>query len=122
MAAAPCEMRLLMRRAAQVLVACALLVCAPRPADAAFEPGARVLLDAHNCYPYNGRWTDRIDRALATGTPLAIEQDLVWYRDPVTGKGRSLVAHSDPHGGALALDGSEPSMRDYFFERVRPIV
>jgi hypothetical protein len=111
-----------MRRVPWLLAAAALLLSAAPQAAAEFAPGTRVLLDAHNCYPYNGRWTDRIDRALATGTPLAIEQDLVWYRDPVTGKGRSLVAHSDPHGAALALDGSEPSMRDYFFERVRPIV
>ena len=45
---------------------------------ARFEPGRRVLLDAHNAYPYQGRWADRVDRALATGTPLAIEQDLIW--------------------------------------------
>ena len=74
-----------------------------------YEPGRRVLLDAHNCYPYDGRWADRIDRALSTGTPLAIEQDLVWFH------GRSLVAHEHP-------TGQEPSMRQYFFERIRPIV
>src|SRR5438093_12868079 len=37
---------------------------------------SRVLLDAHNCYPSGESWTDRIDRALSAGTPLAIEQDL----------------------------------------------
>ena len=90
-----------MRPCFRVLAACALLACAP-PGRAAAQsplqppaPGSRVLLDAHNCYPYNGRWADRIDRALSTGTPLAIEQDLVWYRDPATGKGRSLVAHDE---------------------------
>lgn len=46
------------------------------------HPGARVLMDAHNCYPYFEWWGDRINRALATGTPLAIEQDLLWYRAP----------------------------------------
>jgi hypothetical protein len=100
---------------------CALLWSAAA-ADSALAPGTRVLLDAHNCYPYNGRWADRIDRALSTGTPLAIEQDLVWYRDPRTGKGRSLVAHDDRDKPALGLDGSEPTMREYFFERIRPIV
>jgi hypothetical protein len=98
---------------------CAALAAAPGPG---FAPGARVLLDAHNCYPYGGRWADRIDRALSAGTPLAIEQDLVWFRDPVTGNGRSLVAHDDASKPALGLTGDEPSMRDYFFERVRPIV
>src|SRR5262245_43852353 len=111
-----------MREVIRTLAAAALLLLAAPPAGAEFAPGTRVLLDAHNCYPYNGRWADRIDRALSTGTPLAIEQDLVWYRDPVTGKGRSLVAHDDRDKPALGLDGSEPSMRDYFFERVRPLV
>jgi hypothetical protein len=91
-------------------------------ADAAFGPGRRVLLDAHNCYPYNGRWADRIDRALSTGTPLVIEQDLVWFRDPATGRGRSLVAHDEPGRPALGLTGHEPTMRHYFFERIRPLV
>src|SRR5690349_16029178 len=78
-------------------------------AAAQSQPGSRVLLDAHNCYPYDGRWADRIDRALSTGTPLAIEQDLVWFQ------GRSLVAHENPRG-------DEPTMKQYFFERIRPIV
>jgi hypothetical protein len=91
-------------------------------AQPSFAPGARVLLDAHNCYPYNGLWADRIDRALSTGTPLAIEQDLVWFVDPATGQGRSLVAHDEPGRPALGLTGREPTMREYFFERIRPLV
>lgn len=79
-------------------------------------PGSRVLLDAHNCYPYDGKWPDRIDRAIATGVPLAIEQDLAWYVDPKTGQGRSVVTHGAP------FTGQEPSMKTYFFERIRPIV
>lgn len=84
--------------------------------NGALSPGTRVLLDAHNCYPYDGRWADRIDRSLATGTPLAIEQDLAWYQDPRTGVARSIVTHGEPY------TGDEPSMREYFFERIRPIV
>ena len=42
------------------------------------RPGTRVLLDAHNAYPEDGRFADRVDRALSTGVPLAIEQELVW--------------------------------------------
>lgn len=83
---------------------------------APFRPGARVLLDAHNCYPYYEWWFDRIDRALSAGTPLAIEQDLLWAKNPKTGTMRSLVSHGAPPTGA------EPGMREYFFERVRPIV
>ena len=36
------------------------------------------LLHAHNAYPEGGRWRDRIDRALATGLPLVIEQDIAY--------------------------------------------
>jgi hypothetical protein len=70
----------------------------------------RPVLDAHNCYPYKGEWKDRIERALGTGFPVGIEQDLAWDH------GRVVVSHSDK-----AL-GSEPTLREHFFERVRPIV
>jgi hypothetical protein len=68
------------------------------------------ILDAHNCYPYEGQWADRIDRALSTGTPVSIEQDIAWY------EGRVVVSHT------AKTKGSEPMLADYFFERVRPIV
>jgi hypothetical protein len=74
------------------------------------------VLDAHNCYPYGGRWADRIDRALGTGYPVAIEQDLAWYADSGTGVGRIVVSHE------AKTKGSEPTLRKYFFDRVRPIV
>ena len=80
-----------------------------------FEPGRRVLLDAHNAYPYHGRWRDRIDRALASGAPLAIEQDLVWVCAPRSDC-RSVVAHEGP------FTGDEPTLREHFFERIRPSV
>jgi hypothetical protein len=83
---------------------------------AAFLPGSRVLLDAHNCYPYHGQWTDRIDRALKTGLPLAIEQDLVWYTDQSTGRSWSIVAHNEP------FSGGEPTLKNYLFERIRPLI
>jgi len=76
----------------------------------------RPVLDAHNCYPYDGQWKDRVTRALKTGFPVGIEQDLAWYVDPSTGKGRVVVTHK------AQTDGSEPSLHDYFFEQVRPIV
>jgi hypothetical protein len=82
----------------------------------ALAPGSRVLMDAHNCYPYDGRWADRIERALSAGTPLAIEQDLFWYTDKKSGKSWSVVSHGKPATGA------EPIMREYFFERIRPIM
>lgn len=80
------------------------------------QPGSRVVTDAHNCYPYFEWWSDRIDRALSTGTPVAIEQDLAWYTNAITGKSWSVVTHGDP------LSGYEPTMEQYFFARVRPNV
>lgn len=80
------------------------------------SPGSRTLMDAHNCYPYFEWWSDRIDRALSAGTPLAIEQDLGWYTDAKTGKSWSVVTHGEP------ITGEEPTMEHYFFDRVRPIV
>jgi hypothetical protein len=89
-----------------------LLSSSPPP----LRPVARVVLDAHNCYPYYEWWFDRIDRALSAGTPLAIEQDLLWAKNPRTGAMTSLVSHGAP------ATGSEPGIREYFFERIRPIV
>jgi hypothetical protein len=80
-----------------------------------YMPGRRVLLDAHNAYPEHGLWRDRIDRALATGVPLAIEQDLAWRCEPPA-PCRSVLQHNPP------FTGEEPTLRDYFFERIRPIV
>ena len=78
------------------------------------------MLDAHNCYPYKGDFKDRIDRALAAaliaGYPVGIEQDVAWAIDPATGKGRPVVSHE------AKTTGTEPALRDYFFERVRPII
>jgi len=76
----------------------------------------RPIVDAHNCYPYAGEWADRLDRALGTGYPVGIEQDLAWGVDKATGKGRPVVSHSKE------TTGNEPTLRDYFFEQVRPRV
>jgi len=81
-----------------------------------FLNGNRPLLDAHNCYPYNGRWSDRVMRALRSGYPVSIEQDLAWYLDPATGVGRVVVSHTPETTGA------EPTLRAYFFEQVRPVI
>ncbi len=70
----------------------------------------RSVLDAHNCYPYKGDWADRIDRALSTGYPIGIEQDIAMAR------GIPVVSHTDK------TTGGEPALRDHFFEHVRPLV
>lgn len=92
----------------------ALLSAQPTPLD--FLNHNEPLLDAHNCYPYDGQWTDRIDRALKNQFPIGIEQDIAWYVDPATGKGRPVVTHTSKTTGA------EPTLREHFFEHVRPIV
>lgn len=80
-----------------------------------FAPGQRALLDAHNAYPERGVWTDRLPRALATGIPLAIEQDLYWGRDS-SGSPAVVVAHDED-----ALEGA-PTLTAFFFETVRPLM
>lgn len=79
----------------------------------ALVPGARVLLDAHNAYPYEGRFADRVSRALATGLPVAIEQDLIW-RVGADGAGESVVGHD--------VDKVEhaPTFQAYFFDALAP--
>jgi len=85
-------------------------------AQKGFGPGERTLLDAHNAYPQNGRWTDRIDRALSTGTPVAIEQDLFWKQNTATGRFEIIVAHDKKE-----LDGA-PTLESYFFDKIRPLM
>jgi hypothetical protein len=81
------------------------------------QPGAQVWLHAHNCYPEKGRWADRIERALAVRTSgVAIEQDVAWFVDPATGRGRSVVSHD------AKTDGTEPTLEAHFFDRVRPLM
>jgi hypothetical protein len=81
-----------------------------------FLPGARALLDAHNCYPEHGQWADRLERALKTGLPIALEQDLAWYTDKASGGSWSVLAHN------LPPSDSEPTLKQHFFEHIRPIV
>jgi hypothetical protein len=100
----------------RIKIVLALLVCAWPLGAQQLHPGSRTVMDAHNCYPYYEWWGDRIDRALSAGTPVAIEQDLAWHTDPKTGRSWSVVTHG------LPTHGNEPTMDQYFFERVRPIV
>jgi hypothetical protein len=91
-----------------LLLAAATFAAQDSPLD--FLNHNRPVRDAHNCYPYQGKWADRIDRALAGGFPVAIEQDIA------SDRGRVVVSHD------AETTGSEPLLRDYFFERVRPII
>jgi hypothetical protein len=100
-----------------ILVACAaaLILCGQQ-SQLVFLNHGHPVLDAHNCYPYEGRYADRFERALHTGFPVGIEQDIAWAVDPATGKGRPVVTHT------AETTGVEPTLRDHFFEHVRPIV
>jgi hypothetical protein len=84
--------------------------------QATFPNNGKPFLDAHNCYPYEGQWGDRIDRALGAARPAGIEQDMAWYVDPATGKGHAVVSHTPK------TTGSEPELKAYFFEHVRPVI
>jgi hypothetical protein len=97
------------------LLAGAMLACAQQGPPEYLNHN-RPVLDAHNCYPYNGQWADRIDRAISTGYPVGIEQDVAWAVDKATGKGRPVVTHTPK------TTGDEPTLREYFFEHVRPIM
>ncbi|MEO8481199.1 MAG: hypothetical protein ABI634_03265 [Acidobacteriota bacterium] len=96
---------------AAAAVAATLNAQRPAPSVPHYAAGERMLLDAHNCYNH-----DELDRALGTPTPLAIEQDLVWYKDPSTGAYRSVVSH----GGTDVP--TSPDFEAYFFEKVRPVM
>jgi hypothetical protein len=97
------------------LLACAALAAQDRGQLDFLNPG-RPVLDAHNRYPYEGRCADHIDQALNLGFPVAIEQDFSRGVDPTSGKARPVVSHSSK------TSGGEPTLRAYFFERVRPLV
>ena len=103
---------------AGVVVALFALLCTRQHTAAAQTRVVRgPLLHAHNCYPEEGQWADRIERALTLGlSQMAIEQDLAWV--PASGgrAARSVVAHTD------TPTGSEPTLEEHFFTRVRPIM
>lgn len=99
------------------LIPAALILIHPwASGDAPFAPGQRSMVCAHNAYPEHGEFYDRLERALSAGKPISIEQDVAWFVDPDTGEGRSIVTHGPP------LTGDEPTLAEYFFEGVRPIV
>lgn len=78
--------------------------------------GGRSLLHAHNAYPEDERWPDRIDRALATGqAPIVIEQDIA-FAATKSGADQVVVSHD------RELEGTEPTLERHFFQRVRPIL
>jgi hypothetical protein len=95
----------------------AVLVVALAVQSTDTPPLGRVVLHAHNCFPEHGRWANRIERALGTAIrPIAIEQDVEWFVDPASGRGRAVLSHGE------TPTGSEPTVEEYFFTRVAPLL
>jgi hypothetical protein len=76
-----------------------------------YAPGSRCQILSHNAYPDHGKFADRLDRTLAAGVPVIVEQDLSWV------DGRSLMIH-----GAKNAAADDPSLESYFFPKVKPII
>ena len=92
------------------------LLAAQPKGETWFAPGKRTTMLAHNAFPEDGKWADRLDQALGAGTPSVIEIDLAWKKDPKTGEFRSFVPFTKNP------TGDEPDITHYFFPKVRPMV
>lgn len=66
-------------------------------------------LNAHNCYPAEGRGADRLDRSRRAGIS-AIEIDLAWSE----ARKRAVITHT------VKLTGNEPLIDDYFLRPMLP--
>jgi hypothetical protein len=93
---------------AAVLAAFALAAAGPA---SPFVPGARTMMLAHNAYPEDGKFGDRLDRVISAGVPFVVEEDLIWVN------GRSLIIHNEK-----AAQADSPTLESYFFPRVAPII
>ena len=98
------------RRLIVAFAAAALIVPAAGPTNT-YAPGSRTQVLSHNAYPDHGKYADRLDRTLAAGLPVAIEEDLAWI------DGKSLLIH-----GAKNATPDDPTLESYFFPKVKPII
>ncbi len=94
-----------------IFAACFALAAVAFAQHGPVAPGARTLMLAHNAYPDHGKYIDRLDRALSSGQPVAVEQDLSWA------DGKSMMIH-----GAKNVSGDDPTLESYFFPRVKPVI
>jgi hypothetical protein len=81
---------------------------------ALFTPGQQTMVLAHNAYPEKGQYTDRFDRAMASGMPLVIEIDLTWGPNPKTGNTMSMVGDY-PERRFKEITGDEPLLSKIAF-------
>jgi hypothetical protein len=104
-----------MRNPKPVLIVCAVATllagAAAVAANVTYAPGMRTLILSHNAYPDHGKYSDRLDRAIAAGVPFATEQDLAWV------DGKSLMIH-----GAKNASGDDPTLDSYFIPKVKPLI
>src|SRR5262249_35195813 len=75
------------------------------------SPGARMQVLSHNAYLDHGKYVDRLDRTLAAGLPVAVEEDLAWV------DGKFFLIH-----GAKNTVGDDPTLESYFIPKVKPIM
>jgi hypothetical protein len=94
--------------ASSVLIAAPVLLAASRTT---VTPGTRTVILAHNAYPDHGKYSDRLDRAIASGTPFMVEEDLAWV------DGHSLICH-----GAKNSTPGDPTLETFFFPRIQPLM
>src|SRR5215475_4134042 len=90
--------------------AAALIALAAGPTNN-YTPGSRIQVLSHNAFPDHGKYGDRLDRTLASGLPVAVEQDLAWV------DGKSLLIH-----GPKAVGQDDPTLESYFIPKVKPIM
>lgn len=99
-----------MKRRSILIVALAVFALAAAR-NSPFSPGGRTMVLAHNAYPDDGKYGDRLDRAISAGVPFVVEEDLIWV------DGKSLVIHN-----AKAAGPDSPTLESYFFPKVKPII
>jgi len=76
-----------------------------------YAPGSRIQVMAHNAYPDHGKYQDRLDRAIASGVPFVVEEDLAWT------DGKSLLIH-----GKKNVSSDDPTLESYFFPKIAPLM
>jgi hypothetical protein len=99
-----------MFKIAQALLMCSLSLYAQQS-----HPGARTVMDAHNCYPYFDWWGDRIDRALRQALRWPLNRISLGIPIPKP----AAVGRWSPT--VIRLTAMSRPWDQYFFERVRPI-
>jgi hypothetical protein len=97
----------------RLIIACtaATLIALAAGTTNTYVPGSRTQILSHNAYPDHGKYADRLDRTLAAGLPVVIEEDLAWI------DGKSLLIH-----GAKNATPDDPTLENYFFPKVKPII